>query len=108
MTNNVHTHQPESFNIPPGEGGRRFTKCLVCGCYLEKEDSEVATSPPFLAKRHTSVLDRRMNYLLSLGDEQNSYDRAEAEALRHALAVADELKKLRSALREVLFDGDRA
>lgn len=46
-----------------------------------------------IPNKHIKTLTRRLNYLLSLGEDANSYDKAEIGALSLAVDVLNELKE---------------
>lgn len=59
---------------------------------------------PTVTSKHKKTLNRRLEYLTSLGDMANSYDAAEVAALRRVLEVLEEINELEEALGENLLE----
>lgn len=59
---------------------------------------------PTVTAKHKKTLNRRLDYLISLGDVANSYDAAEVSALRRVLEVLEKIDKLEEALGEDLLE----
>ena len=59
---------------------------------------------PTVTSKHKKTLNRRLDYLTSLGDMANSYDAAEVAALRRVLEVLAKIDELEEALGENLLE----
>ena len=59
---------------------------------------------PIVTTKHKKTLNRRLDYLTSLGDVANSYDAAEVSALRRVLKVLEEINELEEALGKNLLE----